>query len=97
MSAKLRQLAAEGPGCLALETCLITLQAQAAAWNVIRQVSSLSTPVTVEMALEFKTAQVDLMFAFIMRKLKEPASRALTERAFADLVAVLDVEFRKPD
>jgi len=49
------------------------------------------------MALEFKTAQVDLMFAFIMRKLKEPASRALTERAFADLVAVLDVEFRKPD
>ena len=81
--AKLIKLASEDPDCLSLET--LTL------------VSPLSTPMTMEMALEFKTAEVDLMFAFTTRKLKEPASRSLTERAFEDLAAVLDVEFRKPD
>ena len=78
------QLAAEDPDCLeSLET--LTL------------VFPLSIPMTVEMALEFKTAQVDLMTACIMKKLEEPASRALEKSAFEELVAQLDVEFRKPD
>jgi len=49
------------------------------------------------MALEFKTALIDRMCAFITRKLKAPALRALAQSAFKELVIMLDVEFRKPD
>jgi len=38
--------------------------------HIASTTSALSIPVTVEMALEFRTAQIDRMCAFITRKLK---------------------------